>query len=105
MSTNPLTTGKGKPVTMTKEQIVDHGNAKLEELGRHDVEWRISKTGQLYITLKDDRPHYVSLDVMDRRGEPMTEADTFKLNVRLEKEGATARYRKDGSRYFPGLAA
>lgn len=39
-------------------------------------------------------------DVMDRRGEAMSAADTAELNQRLENLGATARYREDGSRYF-----
>lgn len=37
--------------------------------------------------------------VMDRRGEPMSEADTAELNRILDSLGATARYRADGSRY------
>jgi hypothetical protein len=39
-------------------------------------------------------------DVMDRRGEPMSAADTAELNERLERLGAIARYREDGSRYI-----
>jgi len=39
-------------------------------------------------------------DVMDRRGEPMSQEDTDELNKRLEWSGATARYRVDGSRYL-----
>ena len=38
--------------------------------------------------------------VMDRRGEPMSEADTTELNRILESLGAAARYRSDGSRYL-----
>lgn len=38
-------------------------------------------------------------NVMDRRGEPMTDEDTAELNQILENLGATARYRPDGSRY------
>ena len=37
--------------------------------------------------------------VMDRRGEPMDEAETAELNRILDKLGATSRYRPDGSRY------
>jgi hypothetical protein len=43
-------------------------------------------------------------DVMAHRGEPMTEEETAELNGILEKLGATARYRMDGSRYFPERA-
>lgn len=42
--------------------------------------------------------------VMDRRGEPMSEADTAKLNEILANLGATARYRTDGSRYMVDAA-
>lgn len=37
--------------------------------------------------------------VMDRRGEPMSNADTDELNRILESYGAGARYRSDGTRY------
>lgn len=38
--------------------------------------------------------------VMDRRGEPMSAADTAILNAELERLGAKARYREDGSRFL-----
>ncbi len=38
--------------------------------------------------------------VMDRRGEPMSAADTAELNTELERLGAKARYREDGSRFM-----
>lgn len=41
----------------------------------------------------------LKIDVMSRRGQPMSEEDTAELNERLESLGATARYREDGSRY------
>lgn len=44
-------------------------------------------------------PPPTTRNVMDRRGEPMSEADTAELNAILESVGATARYRPDGSRY------
>lgn len=44
-------------------------------------------------------------NVMDRRGEPMSEEDTAELNGILEKLGAVARYRTDGSRYSIEAAA
>jgi hypothetical protein len=50
--------------------------------------------GQLALPPKDKR------HVMDRRGEPMSQADTDKLNGILENLGASARYRPDGSRYW-----
>jgi len=45
-------------------------------------------------------PAFRKRDVMDRRGEAMTDEDTAELNERLERLGAKARYRPDGSRYF-----
>lgn len=39
-------------------------------------------------------------NVMDRRGQPMSEEDTAELNGILEHLGAKARYREDGSRYL-----
>ena len=41
----------------------------------------------------------VRKSVMDRRGQPMSEAETTELNALLEHLGAHARYRPDGSRY------
>jgi hypothetical protein len=38
--------------------------------------------------------------LMDRRGEPMSEEETAEVNRILELQGAKARYRPDGSRYF-----
>ena|SRR5690242_572281 len=53
---------------------------------------------------KEDRtlrlPAPTTRDVMDRRGEPMSAEDTAELNERLERLGATARYRPDGTRYL-----
>jgi hypothetical protein len=43
-------------------------------------------------------------DVMDRRGQAMTEEEAAELNERLERLGAKARYRPDGSRYFVEVA-
>lgn len=39
-------------------------------------------------------------DLMDRRGEPMSDDETDELNRILEWSGANARYRADGTRYF-----
>jgi hypothetical protein len=49
-------------------------------------------------------PPIVKRSVMDRRGEPMSEAETNELNAILEKLCATARYRPDGSKYQIGAA-
>lgn len=50
--------------------------------------------------LNQDRlPPPSKRNLMDRRGEPMSAADTAELNETLERLGATARYREDGSKY------
>ena len=38
-------------------------------------------------------------NVMDRRGQPMSEDETRELNSILASLGATKRYRPDGSKY------
>lgn len=50
-------------------------------------------------------PRAAKKPVMDRRGEPMTAAETAELNATLERLGATARYREDGSRYVVSVGA
>ncbi len=68
----------------------------------------ILKATEQMMSWKRDAPSssaYVALPaprvrpVMDRRGEAMSDDDTAELNTLLEKLGATARYRADGSRY------
>lgn len=56
---------------------------------------RINEIAPLEKTLPPPPKH-----VLDRRGEPMSEADTAELNRVLEGMGAKARYRPDGSRYM-----
>lgn len=56
---------------------------------------RINEIAPLEKTLPPPPKH-----VLDRRGEPMSEADTAELNRVLESMGAKARYRPDGSRYL-----
>lgn len=84
------------------EQFCREANEKLE---RKDVEWvcqdgkprlRFVKSALAMIQEAERDPRR---DVMDRRGQPMSESDTFKLNKRLEQLGATKRYRSDGSKY------
>jgi hypothetical protein len=53
-------------------------------------------------TSRDDSlalPAPTKRHVMERRGEPMSEEDTAELNRTLEYQGASARYRPDGTRY------
>lgn len=59
------------------------------------LQWRRGSTSGYGLAL----PPPTKRHVMDRRGEPMTEEDTARLNEILENLGATARYRSDGSRY------
>lgn len=78
-----------------------HGNAHLAELGRSDLRW-IVVNGQPTLEQIGLRPPVPRKDLMDRRGEPMTEDETDELNQRLEGLGATARYRPDGSKFTIG---
>lgn len=59
------------------------------------MRWRRERVTDEHLAL----PAPSRRSVMDRRGEPMSEADTAELNRVLEALGATARYRADGSRY------
>lgn len=59
MSDNPFKTGKGAPAPkLTKQEHVDQGNSRLSAKGRDDVEWRISKAGQIYMGYKTPSPDY-----------------------------------------------
>lgn len=70
-------------------------NSRREEFARLDAMRRYVESGQPIPKLLPPQPK----PVMDRRGEPMTEADTTELNRILENLGVCSRYRLDGSRY------
>lgn len=93
---NPFKEASPQRVKLTPEEICEQGNAKITAEGRTDIEWRVVN-GKATIGWKNFV--VAKKDVMDRRGEPMSESDTAELNHRLEKSGATVRYRRDGSRY------
>lgn len=57
------------------------------------MRWRRESVGPTAL------PPPTKRSVLDRRGEAMTEEDTAELNGILEKLGASARYRPDGTRY------
>lgn len=85
---------------------IARGNANLREIGRGDeLEWQRDSQGhyRLREIRKPGPPAH--LNVMDRRGQPMSHAETKTLNAQLEHLGATARYREDGSRYLVERAA
>lgn len=108
MTANPLKDfGERKhPVFNTLQDHVDHGNAHLEQIGRRDVRWEIREDQAVLDWVI--RPHISGHHLkhpMDRRGEAMSAEDTSILNYCLEKAGATARYRSDGSRYSVDQAA
>lgn len=103
MSTNPLKKIQDAVRKKTPHEICDHGNAILEKIGRNDVEW-IVRDGRPLIVWKKSAATMLIEDGarkprMERRGQPMSESDTFALNKELEKLGATKRYRPDGSKY------
>lgn len=77
------------------------GNRLLEKEGKGWAEWKRDSSGHYWIEPREGcAPEHIRRDVMDRRGEPMSPADTAELNRKLESLGATARYREDGSRYL-----
>jgi len=106
MTDNPLKSKTKAGPKLTPAEICEEGNARLrgelayrdgEFYPRDDIEWRLVD-GRPVLGWKG-RPSGPR-DLMDRRGQPMSESDTFALNKKLEKLGAKARYRADGSRYL-----
>lgn len=80
-------------------QTADHPSKivpAIIEATSEDIERRreFVRSGPLRIDGPSPKKH-----VMDRRGEPMDEADCAELNRILENLGAQARYRCDGSRF------
>lgn len=96
MSKNPLATGEAPK--LSAQDWCDIGNAKLAALGRTDCEW-IVHNHHPHIVWKG-KPSTVLGPLMDRRGYPMSDAETGILNRELERLKANARYRPDGSRWF-----
>lgn len=66
------------------------------EATAEEMRWRRNHAPSSYVSL----PAPTQRHVMDRRGEPMSQEDTNKLNDILENLGALARYRPDGSKYM-----
>lgn len=111
MAKNPLGTGGERQPKRSAEEWCDHLNSTRRDAvnadrakeGLSPIEWYV-REGQVAIRWsrsalampvesKRQKP------VMDRRGEMMSESDTFKLNREIESLGATKRYRSDGTRY------
>lgn len=85
-------------------RVADHP-AKIVPAILAEVEDALKTRQRNRLDLIETRPPSQGLvtakrHVMDRRGEPMTEEETAELNTELERLGATARYRPDGSRYL-----
>lgn len=81
-------------------QIADHPSKIVPAIIAHTDDW-LNRRREL--AKEPDQPCLPApnqRDVMDRRGEAMSASDTAELNDRLERLGATARYREDGSKYF-----
>lgn len=98
--TDRLNGGSEKRPKRSPREWCDWANANCD---RDDVEW-IVRDGRPALAWR--KPSRIMLledalrkPVMDRRGAPMSESDTLKLNTELESLGAKARYRADGSRY------
>lgn len=98
MTTNRLAKSE-HIVAKTPQQLVDEGNVRIEMIGRdRSLEW-VLFDGAPMLRWKSTRP-LPRKHVMDRRGQAMTLAETDELNALLEKQGANARYRSDGTRYM-----
>lgn len=96
--TDRLNSGSENPAKLTAQDWCDIGNFKLAEIGRTDCEW-VVHNHHPHIVWKA-KPSSVLGPLMDRRGHPMSEAETRLLNAELDRLGAKARYRPDGSRWF-----
>ncbi len=82
-------------------QICDHPSKIVPAIIAETDEWmRLRQSSQRNVVEVAALPAPSVKHVMERRGEPMSEEDTAELNRILEYQGATARYRPDGSRYF-----
>jgi hypothetical protein len=84
----------------TAEEWCDHLNGHLASIGRTDIRWYVRDNKPVLDWV--ERPHIAERwrkHVMDRRGEPMSQEDTDKLNYRLEQAGAKVRYDRNGGRF------
>jgi hypothetical protein len=111
--TDRLNSGGTRPPKRSPQEWCDRGNALLAGTEpttkgeypkpRTDVEWKVwdgrVTIGWRKTAFAMNREDFARKPLMDRRGQPMSESDTFALNKELESLGATARYRPDGSRY------
>lgn len=87
------------------QEWCERGNASIAAIPRDDIEW-IVMNGRPVLRWKKSSLAMLretaarKRDAMDRRGQPMSESDTFALNKKLEELGANARYHADGTRYL-----
>jgi hypothetical protein len=84
-------------VSMEVRRTATRPSQIVPEIARLIAERRARHSSRITAPLIEGPPP--KKPVMSRRGEPMSEEDTEELNGILEKLGATARYRADGSRY------
>ena len=94
---------KSESLKKTPHEWAERGNQVCAEIGRSDIDW-IVRDGRVMCVWKKSAAVMLAEDkrrkpVMDRRGEPMSESDTFALNKELERLGATVCYASDGTRY------
>lgn len=71
------------------DPIMDH---RRRQVARLDAMARYLRSGQTIPRLKPPEPP-------KKPGDPMTAAEIAETNARLERLGATTRYREDGTRY------
>jgi hypothetical protein len=85
-------------VSMEVRRTVTRPSQIVPEIAKLIAEKRSQRASRITVPVIEGPPP--KKPVMDRRGQPMSEEETAELNGILEKLGATARYRPDGSRYL-----
>jgi len=83
-----------------KARLVSDHPSKIVPAIMDEVRERWEYRFQMPPPVRGDPPP--AKDLMACRGQPMTEDETTELNAMLERLGATARYRADGSRFMVG---
>jgi hypothetical protein len=106
MITNRLGKSKVSGPKRSPQQICEDGNASIARMDppRRDIEWIVRDNKAMLVWRKTSLAMLQDTarnrtDVMDRRGQPMSESDTYALNLKLEQLGATKRYHRDGTKY------
>ena len=98
MTTNRLAKSSGEKSPLNPHECAAWANDRLTPEQAAIFEYAVFD-GKLAHRYLKPLPESAPRNVMDRRGERMSVADTNKLNAMLESYGATVRYNPDGSKY------